>query len=56
MLHALDELVAAGIDQVAVVSEPEVAPEVERTSESGPPGRAGRLTCPWTRPAASSTP
>jgi glucose-1-phosphate thymidylyltransferase len=30
LLHALDELVAAGIDQVAVVSEPGVAPEVER--------------------------
>jgi glucose-1-phosphate thymidylyltransferase len=29
MLHALDELVAAGVDQVAVVSEPGVASEVE---------------------------
>ena len=29
LLHALDELVDAGVDQVAVVSEPEVAREVE---------------------------
>jgi glucose-1-phosphate thymidylyltransferase len=30
LMHALDELVAAGVDQVAVVSEPDVASEVDR--------------------------